>query len=164
MLIQSIPVAKQPLPCTDDAARGPAADLVVMFWSYLSLADRDLFHPYDRMNNQSDYETRLPRKLVRRHRLAHPAGGIRRRLRVGSRRRGSNLGGEHPSLPDASPGQWSPAHQHSHSRLAKEVFLDVTRVGLHVLDGGTNHLDVRRSARAPACPLPLQWRHRFFPS
>ena len=67
-----------------------ATNSVVMFWSYLSLADRDLFHPYDRMNNQSDYETCLPRELVRRHRLAHPAGGIHRHLRVGSRGRGSN--------------------------------------------------------------------------
>jgi hypothetical protein len=43
------------------ASRRIRCDSVVMFSSYLYLAEAVLFRAYDRMKNQSDYETRLPR-------------------------------------------------------------------------------------------------------
>src|SRR5580692_7515569 len=94
-------------------------DSVVMFSAYLYLVDPFRFRVYVKLKDQSDNETRLPRKLVRRCHLAHPAGSLLCCLRVGPCGRSSNCGDQHHPLLDAASCEWGPAYECSHPGLAE---------------------------------------------
>src|ERR1700688_3506789 len=65
LLLSSISAEKPRFKCAGTQRR-ISHDSIVMFSSYLYLAERDLFRACDTMKNQSDYETRLSSYLVRR--------------------------------------------------------------------------------------------------
>src|SRR5258708_15352986 len=102
-------VTKYGFRVSTETPRRICCDSVVMFSSYLYLAEWGLFPACDRIENQSDYETCFQSELLRRSRLAHPAGRIHRYLRVGSRRSRSDQGRKPPPLPDACSCQWGTA-------------------------------------------------------
>src|SRR5258708_25682443 len=97
----SMSVTKCGFRVSGETPRRICCDSVVMFSSYLYLAEWDLFPACDRIENQSDYETCFPSELVRRSRLPHPAGRIHRYLPGGCRRSGSDQGRRPPPSPDA---------------------------------------------------------------
>jgi len=63
-----------------------------MLSPYLSLTVPPESPAYAKVKNLSDYEASVPSRVVRRC-MGPLAGRIRRRLRMGSRRRGPDLGG-----------------------------------------------------------------------